>query len=83
MGGLSRRQKEKRAYTLTLVSGGAAVATVVFLLLWVIGVMSFGPVFLAALIAVIAGLVAARHRAQVTRSACSLPGRGVRAAQPR
>jgi hypothetical protein len=57
MGGLSRRQKEKRAYTLTLVSGGAAVATVVFLLLWVIGVMSFGPVFLAALIAVIAGLV--------------------------
>ena len=51
MGGLSRRQKEKRAYSLTLVSGGAAVATVVFLVLWVIGVMSFGPVFLAALIA--------------------------------
>jgi len=51
MGGLSRRQKEKRAYSLTLVSGGAAVATVVFLLLWIIGVMSFGPVFLAALIA--------------------------------
>jgi hypothetical protein len=51
MGGLSRRQREKRAYTLTVVSGGAAVATVVFLLLWVIGVMSFGPVFLAALIA--------------------------------
>ena len=57
MGGLSRRQREKRAYTLTLVSGGATVATVVFLLLWVIGVMSFGPVFLAAVIAVVAGLV--------------------------
>jgi hypothetical protein len=57
MGGLSRRQREKRAYTLTLVSGGAGVATVVFLLLWIIGVMSFGPVFLAALIAVIAALV--------------------------
>jgi uncharacterized membrane protein YbhN (UPF0104 family) len=57
MGGLSRRQREKRAYTLTLVSGGAAVATVVFLLLWLIGVMSFGPVFLAFIIAVIAGLV--------------------------
>jgi len=52
MGGLSRRQREKRAYSLTLVSGGAAVATVVFLVLWVIGVMSFGPVFLAALIAI-------------------------------
>ena len=51
MGGLSRRRKEKRAYTLTLVGGGAAMATVVFLVLWVIGVMSFGPVFLAALIA--------------------------------
>ena len=52
MGGLSRRQREKRAYSLTLVSGGAAVATVVFLVLWVIGVMNFGPVFLAALIAI-------------------------------
>jgi small-conductance mechanosensitive channel len=51
MGQLSRRQREKRAYTLTLVSGSAAVATVVFLVLWVIGVMGFGPVFLAALIA--------------------------------
>ena len=57
MGGLSRRKREKRAYSLTLVSGGAAVATVVFALLWVIGVMSFGPVFLAALIAVGAGLL--------------------------
>jgi len=57
MGGLSRRQREKRAYSLTLVSGGAAVATVVFLLLWVIGVMGFGPVLLAALIAAGAGFM--------------------------
>ena len=51
MGRLSRRQREKRAYSLTLVSGGAAVAAVVFLVLWVVGVMSFGPVLLAAVIA--------------------------------
>ena len=57
MGQLSRRQREKRAYSLTLVSGGAAVATVVFLVLWVVGVMSFGPVLLAAVIAVVAGLI--------------------------
>ena len=57
MGGLSRRQREKRAYSLTLVGGGAAVATVVFLVLWIIGVMGFGSVFLAALIAAGAGLL--------------------------
>ena len=51
MGGLSRRQREKRAYSLTLVSGGAALAAVVFLVLWVVGVMSFGPAFLAIIIA--------------------------------
>jgi len=57
MGGLSRRQREKRAYSLTLVGGGAALATVVFTLLWVIGVIGFGPVLLAALIAAGAGLL--------------------------
>ncbi|MGI8945904.1 MAG: hypothetical protein ACR2GL_06675 [Thermoleophilaceae bacterium] len=57
MGGLSRRKREKRAYSLTLVSGGAAAATVVFLVLWVIGVLGFGPVFLAALIAAVAGFL--------------------------
>ena len=51
MGRLSRRQREGRAYTLTLVSGGAALAAVVFLVLAVIGVMGIGPAFLAALIA--------------------------------
>jgi len=57
MGGLSRRDREKRAYSLTLVGGGAAAATVVFLVLWVVGVMGFGPVFLAAIIAAIAGFM--------------------------
>ncbi len=57
MGGLSRRQREKRAYSLTLVGGGAAVATVVFLLLWIIGVMGFFPVFLAAVVAAISGFL--------------------------
>ena len=57
MGRLSRREREKRAYSLTLVSGGAALATVVFLLLWVIGVTSFAPVLLAAVIAAGAGFL--------------------------
>ena len=55
--GLSRRQREKRAYSLTLVSGGAAAASIVFLVLAVIGVMSLGPAILAALVAGGAGLV--------------------------
>ena len=57
MGGLSRREREKRAYSLTLVSGSAAVATVVLAVLWVIGVVGFGLVFLAALIAAGAGFM--------------------------
>ena len=51
MGGLSRRQKEKRAYSMVLLGGGAAIAAVVFLVLGVIGVMGIGPAFLAAIVA--------------------------------
>ena len=51
MGRLSRREREKRAYSLTLVSGGAAVAAVVLLVLAVVGVVSLGPALLAAVIA--------------------------------
>ncbi len=51
MGRLSRREREKRAYSLTLLGGGAALAAVVFLVLAVIGVMGIGPALLAALIA--------------------------------
>jgi hypothetical protein len=52
MANLTRRQRESRAYSLALVSGGAGIAAVVFLVLAVVGIMGFGPTFLAALIAV-------------------------------
>ncbi|HYI80719.1 MAG TPA: hypothetical protein VEW67_07655 [Thermoleophilaceae bacterium] len=51
MANLTRRQKEKRAYTLALVGGGAGVATVVLAVLAIVGVTSFGLVILTALIA--------------------------------
>jgi site-specific recombinase len=51
MANITRRQKERRAYTLTLVGGGAGVATVAFLVLAIVGVMSLGPAVLAALVA--------------------------------
>jgi len=51
MANLSRRDKESRAYALVLVGGGAGIAALVFLVLAVVGVMSIGPAFLAALIA--------------------------------
>jgi hypothetical protein len=54
MGGLSRRDKEKRAYSMVLLGGGAAIAAVVFLALGVIGVMGIGPAVLAAIVAAIA-----------------------------
>ena len=57
MGGLSRRQKEKRAYTLTLVAGGASVAAVVFLVTAIVGATGFGPFLLAVIVAAIAGFV--------------------------
>ena len=54
MGGLSRRQKEKRAYSMVLLGAGAGLAAVVFLLLAVIGVMGIGPAVLAAIVAAVA-----------------------------
>lgn len=57
MGGLSRREKEKRAYSLVLVSGGAGVAAVVFLVLAVVGVIGLGWAFLAAIVAAVAGFL--------------------------
>jgi hypothetical protein len=54
MGGLSRRDKEKRAYSMVLLGGGAAIAAVVFLALGVIGVMGIGPAVLAAIVAAVA-----------------------------
>ena len=57
MGGLSRRQREKRAYTLTLVTGGAAVSAVVLFVLAVVTSLGMDPAFLALVIAAIAGFV--------------------------
>ncbi len=50
-----RREREQRAFTLAMTSGGAAVATVVLLVLSIAGVVGFGLVLLAAIVAVVAG----------------------------
>jgi hypothetical protein len=47
---LPRRRREQRAYRLTLATGASSVATVVVLVLWVIGATSFGVFLLLALI---------------------------------
>jgi len=54
--GLTRRQREKRAYTLGLVGAGSGVATVVLAVLAVVGVVGFGLAVLTAIVAVLAGL---------------------------
>lgn len=46
----SRRQREQRAYQLTLATGAGALATVVVLVLAVVGLTSFGLAFLLALL---------------------------------
>ena len=52
----ARRQREQRAYLLGVTSAGAGVATAVLLMLSIAGVVGFGMVLLAAIIAVVAGL---------------------------
>ena len=47
----SRRQREQRAYTLVLATGGLALATIVLVILAVLGVTSLGPAVLTALLA--------------------------------
>ncbi len=54
MANLTRRDREKRAYTLTLVGGGAGLATVVFFVLAIVGIVGFGPAILAAIVAIAA-----------------------------
>lgn len=51
MANLTRREKQSRAYALTLVGGGAGAAAVVLLVLAIVGITSLGPAFLAALVA--------------------------------
>jgi hypothetical protein len=50
----SRRQREERAYQLTLATGGAALATVVVIVLSIVGITSFG--FAALLVLITAAL---------------------------
>ena len=47
---LSRRQRERRAYRLTLATGAAGLAAVVTLVLSLVGVMSFGIFLLLAVV---------------------------------
>jgi hypothetical protein len=54
MANLTRRDKEKRAYSMALVGGGAGIATVVFAVLAVVGIFSFGPAIFAAIVAIAA-----------------------------
>ena len=53
----SRRGRERRAYQLVLVGSTAGVIAVVGFILAVLGVMGFGIPFIAAIVAVICGLI--------------------------
>ena len=50
---MTRRQREQRAYQLTLATGGLAVATVVLTVLAVVGILGGGPAIIAAGLAVV------------------------------
>ena len=54
-GRMSRQQRTQRAFTLFVVTGGGAVATVIFAVLWIAGTVGFGVVLLLAAITAIAG----------------------------
>jgi hypothetical protein len=58
--GLSRKQREQRAYTLTLTTGGLAVLTIALVVLAVVGVTSFGLAIIAALLTVGSGFLLRR-----------------------
>ena len=57
---LSRRQRERRAYQLTLATGGLAVIAVVGIVLAVANVIGGTIPFLAAVLAVVCGLLLRR-----------------------
>src|SRR4051812_23929451 len=59
-GGLSRRQREQRAYPLVLARGGLALVTVVLVILAIVGVTSLGPAVITALLAGGAGYMLKR-----------------------
>lgn len=51
MSNLTRRERESRAYALTLTTGGLGVASAVLLVLSIVGAGSFGLFLLCALLA--------------------------------
>ena len=53
----SRRGRERRAYQLVLVGSTAGVIAVVGFILAAVGVLGFGIPFLAAIVAVVCGLL--------------------------
>jgi hypothetical protein len=54
---LSRRQREQRAYNLVLAGGALAVVFVVTAVLAIVGVMGWSIPILAAILAVVCGLL--------------------------
>lgn len=59
MSNLTRRDRESRAFALTVSTGGLGVASVLTFALWVVGVSGFGLFFLL-LLATAASLVGLR-----------------------
>ena len=59
-GRLTRAQREKRAYQLTLATGALAVVAVVGVVLALVGVVGAGLPILAAILAVVSGLLLRR-----------------------
>jgi hypothetical protein len=57
---MTRSQRQQRAYQLTLLTGGLALVAVVGIVLALVNVVGFGPPILAAILAVISGLLLRR-----------------------
>jgi len=52
---MTRSQRERRAYQLTLATGAAGLATVVVVVLAIVGIASFGFAFLLAVLTALLG----------------------------
>jgi zinc transporter ZupT len=59
-GPLSRRERERRAYQLTIATGGLGLVAVVGFVLAVVGVTSFSLPVIAAVLAVVCGVLLRR-----------------------
>jgi hypothetical protein len=57
---MTRRQREQRAYQLTIATGALSVVAVVGIVLAAIGVISFGLPIAAVILAVVCGLLLRR-----------------------